>query len=504
MSRKSVYMIINPRAGQDMTRLADVITIFSAAGWKVDNALVEYNGHATQLAMKAAEDGYDLLIAHGGDGTVNEVLNGVMAAKKKKRQCCIGVLPGGTANQWAHEMGIPLDPIHAALALINSEMRKVDVGFIEVQELQKPSATDQTNQQQSAVKQDAKGSKSVHVAKPKQGTRNHFLLTAGFGVDALIISHTPKSLKERIGRAAFEVEALKEWSQLHSFTTSIDTLDHSQDKPLHWEGEALQLIIGNTRLYADSLQFTPNALIDDGMLDVCVLTSQGLLTTLQQAASLFLRHKPTDTTTAYLKGSSITITAPSSVQFHLDGSAMELADYLDNTASTILQQEAASQTQVSYHIDVLPKAAPFLVPRTYAGPLFSIHPTQAAPQQEQPLVAAKSHDKELKLHQASAQSSRQASVLPAQNSRAHQITVVGVAPLAEKKQTYVIAGHSHKLSTGDMKPAAVRVDENTLLYSKTHGQMPLSALGTLQADTVLTVEGKESKRGVIKAKRITM
>jgi diacylglycerol kinase family enzyme len=137
MRGKHAYLVINPRAGQDMTKLADVIAVLSAAGWKTDNALVEYSGHSITLATKAAEEGYDLIIAHGGDGTINEVVNGVM--KSKGHQSVIAVLPGGTANQWATEIGMPLDPVKAALTLIESRTRKVDLGRMKVQGLSFPT-----------------------------------------------------------------------------------------------------------------------------------------------------------------------------------------------------------------------------------------------------------------------------------------------------------------------------------------------------------------------------
>jgi len=138
MRRKRAFLVINPRAGQDMTRMADVIAVLSAAGWKTDNALVEYSGHSITLATRAAEEGYDLIIAHGGDGTINAVVNGVM--KCKGQQSIVGVLPGGTANQWATEIGVPLDPVKAALTLIESSPRKVDLGCMEVQGLTFPTS----------------------------------------------------------------------------------------------------------------------------------------------------------------------------------------------------------------------------------------------------------------------------------------------------------------------------------------------------------------------------
>ena len=130
MKCKTAYLIINPGLGENVAKLTDMIAVFSAAGWKTDTALKEFGGHTTQLAKKAAEAGYDLVIGYGGDGTLNQVVNGVMAAKR--RRTIVGVIPGGTANVWAHEIGMSEDPVKASLLLINSEGRKVDVGHVEV------------------------------------------------------------------------------------------------------------------------------------------------------------------------------------------------------------------------------------------------------------------------------------------------------------------------------------------------------------------------------------
>ncbi|HYX48936.1 MAG TPA: acylglycerol kinase family protein, partial [Ktedonobacteraceae bacterium] len=107
---KKAYLIINPRAGHNFTRISDVLAILSAAGWKTDIAVKHYVGHVIELATRAAEQDYDLVIAYGGDGTINHVVNGVMAAKGKGRRKAIGVIPGGTANQWSSETSVPVDP----------------------------------------------------------------------------------------------------------------------------------------------------------------------------------------------------------------------------------------------------------------------------------------------------------------------------------------------------------------------------------------------------------
>src|SRR5690242_2235357 len=131
MKSRRTSLVINPRAGQNLAKIADIQAILAAAGWKTELALKEYGGQAITLATQAAENDNDLVIAYGGDGTLNQVVNGVMQAKH--RQSVIGLIPGGTANVWANEIGIPEDPVKAALALINSEVRKVDLGHVMVE-----------------------------------------------------------------------------------------------------------------------------------------------------------------------------------------------------------------------------------------------------------------------------------------------------------------------------------------------------------------------------------
>jgi diacylglycerol kinase family enzyme len=136
---KTAYLVINPRSGKNLAKLSDILAVFSAAGWKTDLALKEFGGHTMKLATEGAEAGYDLVIGYGGDGTLNQVVNGVMAAKG--RRCIVGVIPGGTANVWARQIGLPEDPVKAALGLVNSEGRKVDIGHVGVDSITFASRT---------------------------------------------------------------------------------------------------------------------------------------------------------------------------------------------------------------------------------------------------------------------------------------------------------------------------------------------------------------------------
>src|SRR5437773_8514522 len=130
MKLKKACVVINPHAGHNVTKIADLLAVLAAAGWSTENAIKEYGGHSMELAARAAKANYDLVIAYGGGGTLHQVLNGLMTAKK--HSSIIGVIPGGTTNVWAAEIGVPDDPVQAALTLCNSQVHKIDIGHIEV------------------------------------------------------------------------------------------------------------------------------------------------------------------------------------------------------------------------------------------------------------------------------------------------------------------------------------------------------------------------------------
>ena len=184
MKLKTAYLVINPRFGEKISKLSEMMAVFSAAGWKTDVALKEFGGHTQQLAAAGSKAGYDLVIGCGGDGTLNQVVNGVMAAKGS--HSVVGVIPGGTANVWAHEIGLPEDPVEACLSLVNSEARAVDLGHVEVESL---TFSSQNEDRHRAV-------------RPATGGAHHFLMMAGLGADATLMRRVSAPLKEKVGVAA--------------------------------------------------------------------------------------------------------------------------------------------------------------------------------------------------------------------------------------------------------------------------------------------------------------
>ena len=116
MPKEKACLIIHPKAEQ---HVADILAVLEER-WETTSLVTAYPGHGIEIAANAPRQNYRWVIAYGGDGTLNEVVNGAMQAEPP---CTVGALPGGTVNQWAHEIGLPAHPVDAAHALISSTPR---------------------------------------------------------------------------------------------------------------------------------------------------------------------------------------------------------------------------------------------------------------------------------------------------------------------------------------------------------------------------------------------
>ncbi|MEV4319219.1 diacylglycerol kinase family protein [Actinocrispum sp. NPDC049592] len=121
-------LVVNPQATATTPAGRDVLAHALASEVKLDVIETDYRGHAMAAAAKAAEEGVDLVVAHGGDGTVNEVVNGLLTSRNAPM---LGVVPGGSANVFARALGLPRDPVEATGVLLTAieEGRSRTVGL---------------------------------------------------------------------------------------------------------------------------------------------------------------------------------------------------------------------------------------------------------------------------------------------------------------------------------------------------------------------------------------
>jgi diacylglycerol kinase family enzyme len=213
-------LITNPRSGRGGVDLSDALAVLHGHGWEVSVREKRHGGGATDLARQAVHQGCNVVVDCGGDGTLSEIINGVVGT-----DVAVGTLPGGTANLWAHEAGIATHMRVAAMQLIGAERRRVDVGRVTVT--------------------GAQGSNNTHS--------QHFLLVAGLGFDGAVMGRVRKPLKNRIGPLAVGIAALEAAPRFHAVpvTVELDTV--------HWPGRISQIVLGNSRRYGSFTEHGPES-----------------------------------------------------------------------------------------------------------------------------------------------------------------------------------------------------------------------------------------------------
>jgi len=306
-------LITNPNSGRGGIDLMTVLPTLEAHGWEVDVCPTEQAGHATELAREAAHAGVNVVIACGGDGTLGETVDGVIGS-----DAAVGVLPGGTANLWAQEVGISKDLYLATLQLIGAQRRRIDVGRVAINGM----------------------------------AEQHFLLMAGLGLDAAVVAGQSDELKARVGMFAYApaiFNAVRHASRIH-MSVELDEVV--------WEGDVAQLIVGNTRRYASVTSVTPDAFVDDGRLDVCLLTPSTFPAIARQLGSLLVRRRPDQKSSVSDRVGQVSVRAPGVTALQLDGSPVAQDDV------------AAGAGGVQYVFSVIAQALTVLVPRAYNGALF--------------------------------------------------------------------------------------------------------------------------------------
>jgi diacylglycerol kinase family enzyme len=130
-------LVVNPHATATTAAGRDVLAHALASDVKLEVLETSYRGHAADAAAQAAADGFDLVVAHGGDGTVNEVVNGLMRVPNSELAArpMLGVVPGGSANVFAGALGLPRDPVEATHHLLQAielgRSRRIGLGRLD-------------------------------------------------------------------------------------------------------------------------------------------------------------------------------------------------------------------------------------------------------------------------------------------------------------------------------------------------------------------------------------
>jgi len=247
-------------------------------------------GDARRLAAKAVNEGFDLIVAAGGDGTVNEILNGFDDAQNGFERARLGILPLGTVNVLARELRIPLHIERAWEILQCGRETRIDLPRVEFSE--------------NGVRR-----------------QRYFVQLAGAGFDARAIELAHWSLKKKVGPLAYIIAGLK-------------ALREKKPKiVLRANGQSLAgelILVGNGHFYGGPFAIFPQADLRDGFLDICVLRRVNWLTLLHCVPSLLARRKLPPGLVQRFRAANFELAGDIPAPFELDG---EWAGHLPATFS---------------------------------------------------------------------------------------------------------------------------------------------------------------------------
>ncbi len=285
MTQRALF-IVNPvaRGAPPQEKLRRALVWLESRGWQAELTLTERKGHAIDLAREAAQGGFAAVVACGGDGTVNEVANGLATSDTP-----LAVVRGGTANVWAKEVKIPRDPLKAVRLLCEGEKRRIDLG----------------------------------LAEPPAGEGRYFLLMAGVGLDGHVVSRVPDDFKQRLGAAAYVLHGLREALRYRSSETTVIIDGEPLTIDLTW------LLVGNTRSYGAVIDITRHARADDGLLDVYAFSGHGIRRMAMHGLRILARRHDRAPNVFYRQAQTVELPSPCVLPVQVDG------DYLGMTPLTL-------------------------------------------------------------------------------------------------------------------------------------------------------------------------
>ena len=311
--RTDVLLIYNPTAGPrgELRRdLERVVAYLEERGWRVAIRATRQPGDATELARVAVAARCKAVLVGGGDGTVHEVVNGLVGS-----ETAMGVLPVGTGNVWAREIGLPTlgftqsdRLLAAARMLVDGEVRWIDVGRI--------------------------------------GER-FFLNSAGVGIDATVAAQVEprtRTAKQLGGVLPYLVAGLSIARDFRGVGSTVVVDDRMVRTTM------ILIVVSNIQLYGGVVKMTPEARLDDGLLDVRIFRGMGRSWVFRHVAGVFTHRHLRDPMVSHYQGRHIVIDTTEPVPVQLDG-------------------EPVGETPIS--IEVVPRSLRVLVPRAAGADLFS-------------------------------------------------------------------------------------------------------------------------------------
>lgn len=288
MATKKMLFIYNPKSGKAKIRnhLLDIIDVFSHAGYLVTTYPTKYQGDAIG-AVKGREKGmYDIIVCSGGDGTLDEVVTGMMQCEEKLP---IGYIPAGSTNDFAKSLGISSNMTDAAKEIVEGKIFPCDVGIF---------------------------------------NDDAFVYIAAFGLFTEVSYTTGKNLKNALGHTAYILEGVKSLSSVKTYKMKIESEEFCT------EGEFIYGMITNSTSVGGFKNITGRDIeLDDGKFEVTLVKVPSNLVELNNIGISLVTRKFDSECVCNFKTSRLKIESEVEVSWTLDG------EFGGNHKDTIIKNE---------------------------------------------------------------------------------------------------------------------------------------------------------------------
>ncbi|MCT0005270.1 diacylglycerol kinase [Weissella confusa] len=275
---KRARIIYNPTSGREAIRcdLVDILNVYEKAGYETSAfATTAEPNSALNEARRAAEDGFELLVAAGGDGTINEVVNGIAPLEKRPM---LAIIPAGTTNDYARALRIPReDPLEAAKVILKGKAAQMDVG---------------------------------------QANDTYFINIAAGGSLSELTYSVPSKLKSMYGYLAYVVKGAEMLTRVAPMNLRVE-----YDNGV-FEGQSSMFFLALTNSVGGFEQIVPDAQLDDGKFTLLVVKTTKFAEILQLISEVLTGKHVDNPNLLYVKSENVTIKPldeNAKVMINLDG-----------------------------------------------------------------------------------------------------------------------------------------------------------------------------------------
>lgn len=279
MKKRTIRIIVNPIAGvRPKTEIPALVKdVFVPEQFDVDYCETRYGGHATELAQEAATEGFDTVVAIGGDGTVNETARGLVGTKT-----AFGIVPMGSGNGLARHLRLPLESEEAMRVIADNHRQAIDYG---------------------------------------KANEHIFFCTAGVGFDADISQKFAQAGQR--GAFTYVREVIEHLRNYDPKTYSIYTDDERIRE------RAFLICVGNASQWGNDAKITPQATMDDGLMDITLIKPFPPAGVPQLVTQLFNGTINKNPNVLYFRSSHVRIVLPKETAVHVDGEPFEMKGVVD-------------------------------------------------------------------------------------------------------------------------------------------------------------------------------